>query len=113
MKSAGVKPWRLPRRAPYRAPGRREGKWLDLPAELGEKERFTFAQEEELLYAEAVVLRELVAELAIERLRLLKGGKFFVGNEKTVVALEEVCEDETLVTSRQEIARLEALESID
>jgi hypothetical protein len=44
---------------------------------------------------------------------LLKRGEFFIGNEKPVVALEEVREDENLVTRGQEIARLEALESID
>jgi hypothetical protein len=58
------------------ASGGREAKGLDLPLELSQEERFTFAQEKELLNAAAVILREFFAEFAIEGLRLLKRGEF-------------------------------------
>ena len=96
-----------------KAAGGRKREWFHPPLEFHEQEGFTFTQEKELLYAAAVILRELIAEFPVKMLGLLKRSKSFIRNEEAIVALEEIREDKNLVPAGHEIARPEMLEPVD
>ncbi len=92
-----------------RSPGR-EAESLDFPVEFGEQEGFTFAQEEELLDTAPIVLREIVAEFSVQRLRLLESGEPLIGNEKAVIALEKIRDDENFIARGQQLSRFEPMQ---
>ena len=90
-----------------------EAEGFDLPVKLGEQEGLRFTEEEEFLNASAVVLGEVLAEFPIEGLGLLKCGKLLIGNEKPIIALKKIRDDQNLITCRQQLARFKSFTSVN
>ena len=80
----------------------RECERLDLAVEFSEQECFTFTEKKELLDTTSVILGEILAEFPVQGLGLLESGKLLIGNEKAIIALEKVREDENLITRGQQ-----------
>jgi hypothetical protein len=91
---------------------RREAERFGFATEFGEKKGLALTKKNEFLYASPVVSRELVAEFPVERLRLLKCGQLLVGNEKPIIALEEVGDDEDFVARGNDLPCFKALKPV-
>jgi len=89
----------------------REAERLDLAVEFSEQECFTLAEKKELLDTKAVILGEILAEFPVQGFGLLESGQLLIGNEKAIIALEKVRDDENLITRGQQLTRFKTVKS--